>query len=34
MELEGNLLSAPVVSGKWVIFGTDRNFFYVLEELF
>jgi outer membrane protein assembly factor BamB len=34
MELEGSLLSAPVVAGKWLIFGTDRNMFYVLEELY
>ena len=34
MEIEGSLLSAPVISGKWLIFGTDRNIFYVLEEVF
>jgi len=34
METEGAILSAPVVAGKWVVFGTDRNFFYVMEEVF
>lgn len=34
MDIEGSLLSAPVISGKWLIFGTDRNLFYVLEEVF
>ncbi|MFW6181316.1 MAG: PQQ-binding-like beta-propeller repeat protein, partial [Spirochaetota bacterium] len=34
MELEGALLSAPVIAGKWLVFGTDRNLFYVLEELY
>jgi len=34
MELEGEILSAPVIAGKWIIFGTDRNYFYVLEELY
>jgi len=34
MEVEGALLSAPVIAGKWMVFGTDRNFFYVLEEVF
>ncbi|MDC7219746.1 MAG: PQQ-binding-like beta-propeller repeat protein [Spirochaetales bacterium] len=34
MEIEGSLLSSPVISGKWLIFGTDRNLFYVLEEVF
>jgi hypothetical protein len=34
MELEGALLSAPVIAGKWLVFGTDRNMFYVLEELY
>ncbi len=34
MEIEGSLLSAPVISGRWLIFGTDRNLFYVLEEVF
>jgi hypothetical protein len=34
MEIEGALLSAPVISGKWIIFGTDKNMFYVLEELY
>lgn len=34
MELEGALLSAPVVSGKRMYFGTNQNMFYVLEEIF
>jgi len=34
LELEGLLLSAPVIAGKWIIFGTDKNLFYVLEELY
>lgn len=34
LELEGALLSAPVIAGKWLIFGTDKNLFYVLEELY
>jgi len=34
MELDGEILSAPVIAGKWIIFGTDKNYFYVLEELF
>lgn len=34
LELEGALMSAPVISGKWLVFGTDSNMFYVLEELY
>ena len=34
METEGAILSAPVIAGKRVIFGTDKNIFYVLEEVF
>jgi outer membrane protein assembly factor BamB len=34
MDLEGAVLSAPVISGKRMLFGTDRNMFYVLEEIF
>ncbi len=34
METEGAVLNAPVVSGKRMLFGTDRNLFYVLEEIF
>jgi outer membrane protein assembly factor BamB len=34
MEVEGALLSAPVIAGRWLIFGTDRNCFYVLEEVY
>ena len=34
MELEGALLSAPVIAGRWMVFGTDRNYFYVLEEVY
>jgi outer membrane protein assembly factor BamB len=34
IELDGALLSAPVIAGRWMIFGTDRNYFYVLEQLY
>ncbi len=34
MEIDGSVLSAPVVAGKRIIFGTDRHRFYVLEEVF
>ncbi len=34
MDLEGNLLSSPVIGGDWVVFGTDQHLLYVLEELF
>jgi len=34
MEIEGSILSAPVIAGKRVIFGTDKNIFYVLERVF
>ena len=34
MGIEGKVLSAPVVAGKWLVFGTSRNFFYVLEEVY
>lgn len=33
IEIEGSLLSAPVISGNWIVFGTDENVFYVLEEV-
>ena len=34
IDIDGAVLSAPVVAGKWVIFGTSRNFFYVLEQIY
>ncbi|MFW6138396.1 MAG: PQQ-binding-like beta-propeller repeat protein [Spirochaetota bacterium] len=34
MPLEGAMLNAPVISGEWLVFGTDANMFYVLEELY
>jgi hypothetical protein len=34
METEGAILSAPVIAGKRIIFGTDKSVFYVLEEVF
>jgi outer membrane protein assembly factor BamB len=34
MELEGAILSAPVVAGKRLMFGTDKSMFYILEEVF
>lgn len=33
MEVEGAVLSAPIVSGKWIVFGTADNKVYVLERL-
>ena len=33
IEIEGSLVSAPVVAGNWIVFGTDQNVFYVLEEV-
>jgi len=34
MDTEGAVLNSPVVSGKRMIFGTEKNMFYVLEEIF
>jgi outer membrane protein assembly factor BamB len=34
MEIEGSILSAPVIAGKRIIFGTDESVFYVLERVF
>lgn len=34
MDIEGAILAAPVISGRWIVFGTDQYYFYVLEELF
>jgi len=34
METEGAILNSPVISGKRIMFGTDKNYFYVLEEIF
>lgn len=34
MELSGAMLSAPVISGKWIVYGTNQSYFYVLEELY
>ncbi|TVR30599.1 MAG: hypothetical protein EA404_12295 [Spirochaetaceae bacterium] len=33
LEIEGAILSPPVIAGRWVVFGTDRNFVYVLERV-
>ena len=33
-EIEGEILGSPVISGRWLIFGTDSNFLYVFERLF
>lgn len=33
MELDGAVLSAPVASRGLMIFGTDENYFYVLQEV-
>ncbi len=32
-ETDGDILSAPVIAGDWIIFGTDNSYFYVLEEV-
>jgi outer membrane protein assembly factor BamB len=32
--IEGRMLSAPVIAGKWIVFGTHQHIFYVLEEVF
>jgi outer membrane protein assembly factor BamB len=32
--IEGRVLSAPVIAGKWIVFGTHQHVFYVLEEVF
>ena len=32
-ETDGDILSAPVIAGDWIVFGTDNSFFYVLEEV-
>ena len=33
-EIEGEILGSPVISGRWLIFGTDSNYLYVFEKLF
>jgi outer membrane protein assembly factor BamB len=33
MELEGAIMSAPVIAGKRIMFGTDKSMFYILEEV-
>ena len=33
MELDGAVLSAPVAARDLLIFGTDENYFYVLQEV-
>ncbi|MCB1166398.1 MAG: PQQ-like beta-propeller repeat protein [Leptospiraceae bacterium] len=33
MDVEGAILSAPIISGNKMMFGTDQNYFYVLEEV-
>jgi outer membrane protein assembly factor BamB len=32
-DLEGTILSAPVIAGKWIVFGTSAHYFYVLEKV-
>jgi len=32
--IEGRILSAPVIAGRWIVFGTDEHIFYVMEEVF
>ena len=33
MDVDGAILSAPIISGNQMMFGTDQNYFYVLEEV-
>ena len=33
LETDGDILSAPVIAGRWIVFGTDNHYFYVLEEI-
>lgn len=33
METDGAVLNSPIVSRGRIIFGTDKNYFYVLEEM-
>lgn len=33
-EIDGEILGSPVISGRWLIFGTDSNYLYVFEKLF
>jgi outer membrane protein assembly factor BamB len=33
-ETEGAVLNSPLISNGRIIFGTDDNIFYVLEEVF
>lgn len=33
MDLDGAVLSAPITSKDLMIFGTDKNYFYVLQEV-
>ncbi|MCL2792279.1 MAG: PQQ-binding-like beta-propeller repeat protein [Spirochaetaceae bacterium] len=34
IEIEGDILGSPIIAGRWMIFGTDENYVYVLERLF
>lgn len=34
LDIDGAILAGPVISGRWIVFGTDQYYFYVLEELF
>ncbi len=33
LEIDGALLSAPVIADNRIVFGTDADYFYILEEL-
>ena len=33
-EIDGEILGSPVISARWLIFGTDSNYLYVFEKLF
>jgi outer membrane protein assembly factor BamB len=34
METEGAIMSAPVIAGNWLVFGTSLHYLYVLEQVF
>lgn len=34
MDVQGEVLSAPIIAGKRMTFGTSKHYFYVLEEIF
>ncbi|WP_028973305.1 PQQ-binding-like beta-propeller repeat protein [Spirochaeta cellobiosiphila] len=34
IPIEGTILNSPVIAGSWIIFGTDKGKFFILEEVF